>query len=626
VSPDRIEIWVTLSCRFVPGDERSSDGTAARVLGRLKRDPGLALLVLAVALGAALYAPTLGRGLVNHDDPWLVRDNWIVRDASLHSLRTIFLDVSRDTRAVLGAEYLPVRDLSVMLDSAIWGSAYGGFHLTNLVLYLLSSVLWFLALSELGIDRRVCGLALLLWAVHPAHAESVAWLAERKGLLAIALSGLVALGFARFRAGRHGAWLAVAVVAAVAAVWSKALAAFSIAALGGLELALPARRVSWRHSLVALGALAAATAAAFVPVLVVASRMSVVSVDAAAPGNVGWAAMVAGIHGFYVRLGLLAVPSSVSYPIQTDGPTVLDIVLGASALAAVVAVAAVPRIGRWRVAPPLRAAALIWLAGWFPASRLLLPVRLVIAADRYLLFPTLGLALAVAVGICALPRRRTAIALAVAIVIASGARTLVAQAAWQDSRSLWERAVESNPRDAAAWSMYAEALIDAGALDEADRAIEQGLARTSASRLVLRRALLLVRRGDRRGARAWMQRAADAGEAIAMANLAVMLAEDGDSSGALVWARKAVATAPLYTHGYRTLGKLALAAHQPDEAYAAFARAVTLEPTCTNRYNLSLALVALERFDDARVHLQACVDDPVLAARIRLELTRLPPQ
>ena len=215
---------------------------------RLQRDPGLALLLFALVAAAALYAPTIGRDLVNYDDPWLVRDNWIVTDPSWASLHKIWFELDSETRFTLGAEYLPVRDVSIMLDHVVWGHWYGGFHLTNLVLYLLAIALWFAALDGFGIDRRVLGLMAIVWALHPSHAESVAWIAERKGVLGAMLAGMAALAYARFRAGRSARWLVVAVVATVAAVWSKAPAAFAIAALGGLELVLPAKRVSWRRS------------------------------------------------------------------------------------------------------------------------------------------------------------------------------------------------------------------------------------------------------------------------------------------------------------------------------------------------------------------------------------------
>jgi Flp pilus assembly protein TadD len=582
----------------------------------------LALVALVVA--AALYAPSLGYGAVNYDDPWLIANNWILHDHSVASLHTIFFDLGRDARATLGAEYLPIRDLSVMADLAMWGTSYAGHHATNLALYLAALALWFAALARFGVPRHIAGLAILIWAVHPSHVESVAWLSERKGLLALAFAGVAALGYASFRSGRSRRWLVLAVVVTVAAVWSKALAAFTIAALGGFELALPGR-VSWRRSLSGLAALAITTAIAMIPVLVVATRMHVVTSDVASPGGHGWLAMVTGVHGFYVRAALMATVNSVSYPIDSLGPSTADIVLGGTWLLVAVAVAVAPRLGPWRTPPVARAAALVWLITWFPASRIVLPVRLVVVADRYLLVPSLAVALVVAAGILAIPRRSIGVVLAGAVVLAAAARTLVAESAWRDASALWSRAVTSNPLDGNAWSMYSEALSDTGHAAAADAAIAEGLARTSSPGLQLRRALLLLRRGDHEHAQIWMQRAAEAGEPAAMSNLALMLHDGNDAVGALTWARKAVATSPLYAQGYRVLGKIALEWREHAEAEAAFRRAIELEPrNLENHYNLGLTLVALGKLDEARVEFTRCLASPRVAPLAREQLEKLP--
>src|SRR5262249_51827136 len=124
----------------------------------------LVLLALALAAAAAIYAPTLARGLVTYDDPWLYQDNFVVGHPSWHALRVVFFDLDPHApeRYALGAEYLPVRDLSVMLDVALWGDAYGGFHLTNLLIYLASIALVFAVLDGFGVDRTIAGLAVLI--------------------------------------------------------------------------------------------------------------------------------------------------------------------------------------------------------------------------------------------------------------------------------------------------------------------------------------------------------------------------------------------------------------------------------------------------------------------------------
>jgi protein O-mannosyl-transferase len=583
---------------------------------RVRRDPGGALLVVALVLTAAIYAPTLGRGIVNYDDTWLLRDNWILRDASWSSLHTVLFDLSSPLRFTLTPEYLPVRDLSVMADFAMWGHWWGGFHLTSLVIYEASIALWFGALVAFGVDRRVAGLAVLLWALHPSHAESVAWLSERKGLLGMMFAGACALGFAHFRSGRRVWWLVLAIACGVLAVWSKATAAFAVAALVGLELALPALRVAWKRSLAGLAAIGAAAGAAYVPVLILAVRWSVVgSTSSALPAS--RAAMVVGVHGFYLRLGAMLIPNSVSYPLSSDGPGALDLVLGAIGLAAIAAAFAIRR-----TPPAVRAGAAFWLIGWLPVSHLILPLQMIFVADRYLLIPTLGLALAGAAGIAAIANPRVRIALAAVIVLAAALRTLDAQTSWSAPTTLWERAVSSNPRDGDAWSMYLEALEESGQPELARAAVAEGLEHSRAPRLVMHQALLLDADGHRAEAMRVMREAADGGEPRAMANLASYLLDDGKIDDALAYARKATDASPRYASGLRMHGKVALAANQPAEALEQFQRAYELEPSAVNELNLAVALVALHRDAEARPHLERLLLDPTVGSRARALLAR----
>jgi tetratricopeptide (TPR) repeat protein len=589
---------------------------------RLRNDPGLVLLFVALALALAVYAPTLGRGLVNYDDPWLVGDNFVLRRGSWSTLHTIFFDTRSTTRFLLGAEYLPIRDISVLADFAIWGDWYPGHHLTNLFLYLAAIAIWFAVLDGWGIDRKLVGLAILLWALHPTHAESVAWLSERKGLLGALFAGVAGLGYVRFRAGRRVAWLAVAVLATVLAVWSKALSAFAIASFLGLELALPARRTSWKRSLVGLGALAVVGGAAFLPVLATAKQLSVVASASQAPA--GWLASVLGGHGFYVEQAVLAFPNAVSYPIRTHGPSAVQIVLGAVTLLAALALVAIPARGRWRPPPAIRGGAWIWLFVWFPASRAVLPLKSILFADRYALLSTLGAALIAAALLSMIAAGRARTALIATLVVASTLRTLDAQSNWRSSVTLWQRATVSNPADGDAWASYSEALESAGQDELAIDMVARGLRRSRSPRLLLRKALLVLAHGQRDQAISTMQQAAEAGEPRAMSNLSLLLLEEKRADEALAWGRRAAATAPMYGKAYRNLGVAALAVKRPQEAYEAFTRAYDLAPfDRTNRYNLALSLIELRRHDEARAHLEACVDDAAIGAKARAALAQL---
>lgn len=572
-------------------------------------DKGHLLLFLSIAFVCALYAPTTSRGLINYDDNWLVRDNFIVHRPLPDSIPTILFDTSKATRFTLGAEYLPVRDLSIAFDASVWADWYPGFHLTNLALYLAALVVWFAALRAWGFDKTLVGVAILIWAVHPAHAESVAWISERKGLLSVLFLGLTTWAFARGRTGRS-AWFVLAAISAVFAVWSKAPAAVSLVVLVGLELVAPTARASWRRSLVGLACIGAAAALAFIPVVITAVHMRVVGDNGPMPSA------VAGVHGFYVELAAMVVRNAVSYPIGTDGASIAQLLVGALSLIAALAVAFVPARAWFRPPPVVRVACMIWLAGWFPASRLVLPLRNVIVADRYILSSTLGFALVLAWLVLRI-KSRIGVVLLAAIVLAASLRTFDAQSNWRDTVVLWDRATLSNPHDGDAWANYIEALGQAGRADLQFDAFRSALHKTPNSpRLLLHEALFVLERGDPQTRRdkgiSIMRRSAELGEPRAMANLARLLLTDGKNEEALEWARRAVAVSPVYAKGFQTLGEVASTVGRTDEAIGAYRKALALAPDARTRFQLATVLVRVGEFPEARALLVTCLGDPEL--------------
>jgi Flp pilus assembly protein TadD len=138
---------------------------------------------IAVCLGlAALTLGAMGHayanGFVNYDDGDYVVRNAQVREG-LSWAGTVWAFAT--THA---ANWHPLTWLSLQLDAALFGSASAwGFHLTNVLLHTANVVLLFLALRRLtGAVWRSAAVA-ALFAVHPAHVESVAWVAERKDVL-----------------------------------------------------------------------------------------------------------------------------------------------------------------------------------------------------------------------------------------------------------------------------------------------------------------------------------------------------------------------------------------------------------------------------------------------------------
>lgn len=81
------------------------------------------------------------------------------------------------------ANYMPLKEVSLAVDRALFGPEPFGHHVTNLLIHIGSAVMLFSILLCLGLSRGTAFFVSLLWAVHPLQVESVAWISERKNVL-----------------------------------------------------------------------------------------------------------------------------------------------------------------------------------------------------------------------------------------------------------------------------------------------------------------------------------------------------------------------------------------------------------------------------------------------------------
>jgi protein O-mannosyl-transferase len=147
--------------------------------------PAALCLVLAAAT-LSVYWPVTGCGFISYDDPAYFSENPNVLNG-LTWPNVVWALSTNDN-----ASWYPLTWLSYLLDATVFGKGPAGPHLTNLVLHVGNTVLLFLLLRRLTGAQWRSAFVAALFALHPLHVESVAWIAERKGLLST-MFGLLTL-------------------------------------------------------------------------------------------------------------------------------------------------------------------------------------------------------------------------------------------------------------------------------------------------------------------------------------------------------------------------------------------------------------------------------------------------
>jgi tetratricopeptide (TPR) repeat protein len=144
-------------------------------MGKIRTDclicAGLLVSVLIV------FWPTLCHEFINYDD-----FSYVVHNSHVKSGLTL-PGIQWALTSTYASNWHPITWLSHMLDCQLFGLRPGGHHFTNLLFHAANTILLFLLLRTMTGALWRSAIVAALFAVHPLHVESVAWVAERKDLL-----------------------------------------------------------------------------------------------------------------------------------------------------------------------------------------------------------------------------------------------------------------------------------------------------------------------------------------------------------------------------------------------------------------------------------------------------------
>jgi hypothetical protein len=424
-------------------------------------------LGLALATYAA-YAEVSAHPFLSYDDPAYVTQN----EQVLSGLT--WESVGWAIRARHSGNWHPLTWLSHMFDVELFGLDAGAHHLGSLALHIANVLLLFGALARMsgapGRSAFVAG----LFALHPLHVESVAWVSERKDVLSsfFALLALQAwIGWVRHRS--RSAYAAALGLFALGLMAKPMLVTFPC-----LLLLLDV----WP-----LGRLATLRPAALVPLVVEKLPLFVLS---AGSSLITLGAQSAGISvqvplgvrlstalvGYlrYLRKALWPSDLAAFYPYPEVWP--LPLVVGGGAILVGVSAAALVRLRR----QPYLAVGWLWFVGMLVPVIGLVQVGLQSMADRYMYLPLVGVAIPVAWGAheaLARLRRRDALlaAAGVAILAACALATRAQVGYWRDSVALFQRALAVTEDNYYGRTALGNAHLERGEVDRAIQHFEESL-------------------------------------------------------------------------------------------------------------------------------------------------------
>lgn len=586
-----------------------------------KRTRGLICLALALAT-IGVYCRVGGFDFINFDDPTYLSLNPMV------TAGLTFKGISWAFTHCYSSNWHPLTWISLMLDCQLFGVNPGASHWVNVAWHVVNTILLFILLDRLTGALWRSAIVAALFALHPLHVESVAWISERKDVLSTCIALLTLFAYVQYvhelkgQSRRSGTWFMLALVLFALGLMAKPM----LVTLPFVMLLLdywPLQRVEnagWRTFFSPqFGWLVREKWACFI--LVVASCLITLHAQQHAvaslkglPLNVR-IMLAAESYCWYLEKIFWPARLGFLYPLHLGRPALLPFI-GSCLLLLIISVAVILMARR----RPFVLMGWLWFLGTLVPVIGLVQVGMQSTADRYSYVPSIGLSIGIIwFGYELVDRSRPKLILAgcaigVSLALLSAA-TVVQTGYWKDNLSLWGRAVRVTKDNDTAIGNLGFALYEKGRYGEAiaayNRAIQikpaadledfladalkasgrtdEALARYEDAVLMEPNNALyqnnlgisLAAAGRRDEALSHYSEAAqlEPSNAQYQNNFATALARSGQLDAAIEHYQMAVRDNPDFAEPYSNLGALYASRHQFEEAARQYSEAVRIEPT-----------------------------------------------
>jgi Tfp pilus assembly protein PilF len=545
----------------------------------------LLICLFLVTFTFAVYWQVRSFTFVNYDDSQYVTENQYVKDGlNYKSIRWAFSSYH-------AANWHPLTWLSHMLDIQLYGMNPGAHHQTNLIFHIANALLLFFVFGKMTSNLWQSGFVAALFALHPLHVESVAWVAERKDVLSTFFWMLTMFSYARY-AAHPGIIRYLPVVGFfILGLMAKPMLVTLPFVLMLLDY-WPLRRMQFNPPADDGHRLQQRSQGLLIfwekiPLFSLALASSVMTFVAQKSGGaVGSMELyplttrVANALVAYVKyIGKMIWPANLAvfYP-YTDSLSGWQ-VIGAGALLGLITFAAIQSF-RQR---PWFVVGWLWFLGTLVPVIGLVQVGLQAMADRYTYIPLIGVFIIVAWGLPELLHKwhhkdKLLGLTAISVIIILGITSWMQTRYWENSHALFKHALDVTENNYLAHNAFGNALKEQGRNNEAMRHYLSALE-------------------------------IKPDYAAPHYSMGHTLAEQGKLDDAIYHFQKALQIKPDYAAAHDNLGYVLMMQGKIEAAIMHYSEALRMKPDDAEVHNrLGLALVSQGQFDNAIIHFQKAVN------------------